>query len=233
MLLDTINNLRSREAELSANEKGINSRLDEINIQKSKLADDWVIRNMDGAKFKELQQNLEKEEARLRAILAKIDPAHLKELEHTRDILQYWETQLRSMAWNTEDEVEGHMVRTVDKPHQAVLQVIGLENKDLTKVEGFPASKRELLDKFQVKLVVYPDRLDVKSGFDIEPINYQNVTSTREGAGNRLKKPIIYMISVLKMDCSLAAPTPIRLTGQLISSSTLSIYDLAFCGKSS
>ena len=83
VLVDTIKNLRLREDELSINEKGIKNRLDEINAQKRKLADDWVIRNMDSAKFSEIQHNLEKEEARLRSILAKCDPAQLKELEHT------------------------------------------------------------------------------------------------------------------------------------------------------
>jgi hypothetical protein len=81
------------------------------------------------------------------------------------------------MAWNTENE-DGSMVRTVEKPHRTVLAILGFQDKDLTKVIGFPATKRELLDQLQVKLVVMPDRVEVKCLFSIKPIEYQKCTSS-------------------------------------------------------
>ncbi len=159
VLLYTINNLRSREAELSAKKKPIDDRLTEIEAQKRKLADDWVIRNMDKAKFTELRHQLEKEETRLRSLVAEFDPAQIEELERTRGILKFWEGRLKSMAWNLEDEQEGQMVRTVDGPHKIALQVVGLEDREATRLLGFPASRRDLLDRLQLKLVAYPERV--------------------------------------------------------------------------
>jgi hypothetical protein len=46
------------------------------------------------------------------------------------------------MAWNTENE-DGTMVRLADKPHQAAFAVIGFEDKDLTKLMGLPATRRD------------------------------------------------------------------------------------------
>jgi len=76
---------------------------------------------MDIDRFKELQQNLEQEEVRLKSIRSNIDPAQIDELEQTRSMLRFWDRQLQSMAWNLETE-DGQMVRTVDKPHYNVLR---------------------------------------------------------------------------------------------------------------
>jgi len=59
VIKDTIENLRSREADLSARLKPIEERLAEIAEQKAKLADDWVVRNMNNNKFKELKGSTE------------------------------------------------------------------------------------------------------------------------------------------------------------------------------
>ncbi len=186
VLKDTIENLRLREADLSARIKPIDERLIEIAEQKAKLADDWVVRHMNNDKFKELKGNLDKEEIRLRALRAGIDPAQIAELESTKGILRFWESQARSMAWNTENE-DGSMVRLVDEPHQVALRVVGLEDREISKTLGFPASKRELLDKLQVKLVVFDDRIEINGLFHVEPINIQLCTSTR---GKRGQGPI-------------------------------------------
>jgi len=181
VLKDTIENLRLREAELNARTKPINDRLSEIAAQKAKLADDWVTRNMDRAKFHELQQSLEKEETRLRSIYAEIDPAQIEELEATRGMLCFWEGQAKSMAWNTENE-DGSMVRVVDSPHKTALRVVGFEDRELSKIMGFSASKRELLDRLQVRLVAFVDRIEVKALFPIEPVDIQLCTSTKRWA---------------------------------------------------
>jgi len=84
------------------------------------------------------------------------------------------------MAWNTENE-DGSMARLVDKPHQVALRVVGFEDRKLSDTLGFPASRRELLDKLQVKLVVFNDRIEVNGLFPIQPINIQLFASTRRG----------------------------------------------------
>jgi hypothetical protein len=84
---------------------------------------------------------------------------------------------MKSMAWNTENE-DGSMVKLVEKPHQTALKVIGFEDKEVTKILGFPASRRELHDRVQLKLVVFSDRIEVKSLFSDDIIFHRKCTST-------------------------------------------------------
>jgi len=177
MLKDTVDRLRSREDEISAQIHPIDDQLSTIAEQKRRIADDWVRLNMDPGKYRKLQQNLDHEESRLKSIRAEIDPKQLDELERTRSLLKFWESQLRAMKWNLSDE-EGRTVRTVDKPHKNVLKIVGFEDKDISKIVQFPAAKREVLDQLGVKVVVYPDRVEVKAAvFDVEPIDGQLCTS--------------------------------------------------------
>jgi hypothetical protein len=84
-----VEDLRLREAELSARIKPMDEQLNDIAIQKSKLAYDWIIHNMDRDKFLIIQQNLEKEEARLKTIRSNIDPAQINELEESQGKLRF------------------------------------------------------------------------------------------------------------------------------------------------
>ena len=172
LLKETIESLKNREADLSARIQPIEQRLALMAEQKARLADDWIKMNIDAQKYSEYKTNLDQEEVRLRSIRSEIDPTQLLELEHTRSMLQFWQGQLQSMMWNTENE-EGGMDRVVDKPHETVLKIMGIEDNDLTKALFFPARKRELLDKLQVRVVVFTDRVEVKALFPIEPIACQ------------------------------------------------------------
>ncbi len=126
--------------------------------------------------FKELKESLDKEEEKIRAIKAGIDPAQIEELESTRGVLSFWENQIRAMAWNPENE-DGSMARLVDKPHQVALKIVGFEDGEITNRLGFPASKRDMLNKLQVKLSVFNDKIEVNCLFPVEPINIQLCTS--------------------------------------------------------
>ena len=70
------------------------------------------------------------------------------------------------------------MFRLADGPHQVALKVVGLGDKVLSDVMGFPATKRDMLNKLQMRLVVFNDRIEVNGLFPIEPINIQLCTST-------------------------------------------------------
>jgi hypothetical protein len=131
---------------------------------------------MNTDKFKELKESLDKEEERIRAIKAGIDPAQIAELESTRGVLSFWEQQIKSRAWNTENE-DGSMFRLVDKPHQVALKIIGFEDGEVTNRLGFPASKRDMLNKLQVKLAVFNDKIEVNCLFPVELINIQLCSS--------------------------------------------------------
>ena len=96
MLIEAINNLKDRESSLESRLLPIEKRLKEIAERKSRLVDQFVIDNMDAAKYKVAQQNLEKEEARLLSLRKDVDPNQLSELELTRGLLRFWQNQVNS-----------------------------------------------------------------------------------------------------------------------------------------
>jgi hypothetical protein len=150
---------------------------------KSRLADKFIIDNMDAAKYKVAQQNLEKEEARLLSLRKDVDPNQLAELESTRGLLKFWQNQVNSMAWNLEDpaiEDKSVMVRTMDEPHNTVLKLLGIGDSELSDRMQFPTTQRELFDKLQLRLVVFKDKIEVKALFPMPDIKNQECTFTRD-----------------------------------------------------
>jgi site-specific DNA recombinase len=174
LLDETINSLREKEADLSARIKPIDQRLSEINQQKSKLAEEWVVGSINPDRIKDLRQDLDQEESRLRSIRSEIDPAQLDELERTSAMLKFWEVQLKHLEWDTETE-DGKKVRVVDRPHRTALTIVGLDDKESSGIFHFPTTRRGVLDLLQVKVIVFNDRVEIKSVFPIEPINCQEL----------------------------------------------------------
>lgn len=172
VVAEAIEDLRTREVDLAERIMPIDNRLAQIAEQKARLADEWVQANLDPKKFQELQSQLQKEEARLQAIMSEHDPEQIEELEHTRRMLNYWQKQLSALEWNTETE-DGHKVKLVEEPHRAVLRIIGIDNEKLSEAVFFPTTKRQILDKLQVRLIAFDDRVEVKAVFPIMPIENQ------------------------------------------------------------
>ena len=180
MLIEAINNLKERDSDLEARLLPIEKRLKEIAERKARLADKWIIENMDTDKYKVAQQNLDKEEARLLALRRETDPNQLAELESTRGLLRFWQNQVNSMAWNLEDgaiEDKSVMVRTMDEPHNTVLKLLGIGDSELSERMKFPTTQRELFDKLQLRLIVFKDKIEVKAVFPMPDILYQEYTS--------------------------------------------------------
>ena len=179
MLQDTIEKLQARERELTTRIRPINEQLSEIQKKKARLIDEYVTLNMDPGKYKEYKHSLQQEEDRLKSMQAEVDPAQIEELQRTKGLLKFWQTQLEAMAWDTETE-DGKKVRIVDTPHLNVLRIVGLDEQDMNL--DFPTTRRQLLDLLQTRLVVFEDRVEVKAIFPIEPIAHQLCTSTCESA---------------------------------------------------
>lgn len=70
------------------------------------------------------------------------------------------------------------MVRTVDKPHETVLKILGLDDEDISKAMHFPATRLEILKKLQLKVVVLPGRIELNAVFPIEAIECQKSNPT-------------------------------------------------------
>ncbi len=174
---ETIESLNNRDVELSARIRPVNDELARIQAQKARLAEEWVVMSLDPAKCRELQRSLEREETRLNSIKSHIDPTQIEELESTRRWLGFWQGQVNSMAWNTENE-DGSMFRVVDKPYNITSALVNSENKAISDIVHFPAGKREFLDVLQVRLVAHEDRVEVNSIFSKEIISRLLCTST-------------------------------------------------------
>ncbi len=56
--------------------------------------------------------------------------------------------------------------------------MLNLDKVDMTEVFQFPTTKRELLDKLQVRVLIFSDRAEIKAVFPSAPIVYQKCTST-------------------------------------------------------
>lgn len=177
MIADTVDRLKAREAELSALIRPIDQQLAAIAEKKARLADDWVQLNMDPGKYRKLQEDLDQEESRLKGIRGEIDPEQLEDLERSRAMLKFWEGQARAMRWNLVDD-EGRVLRTVHRPHETVLKIVGLEDEGIGKAMSFPATKREMLDRLGIRVVMFQDRAEIKGVVEVEPIDCQLCTST-------------------------------------------------------
>ena len=176
LIEDAIENLRRREEELQIRIQPIDECLSQIAEQKSRLADDWVKLNMDSTKYKDTQQSLSQEESRLRSIRNEVDPAQLAQLEETRYLLRFWEEQSRYFDFNLLDD-DLRMIRIGDVPHDTVMEFAGIDRKELSKLMQFPTTKRELIDRLQVRAVVFGDRTEVNALFPIRPISSHKCTS--------------------------------------------------------
>jgi hypothetical protein len=80
VIQESLGILKGRQTELDSFLKPINEKLLDLTDKKARLADQWVITNMDPEKYRKLQSNLNKEETRLKSLRANMDPSRLTEL---------------------------------------------------------------------------------------------------------------------------------------------------------
>jgi site-specific DNA recombinase len=165
-----------RVTELETRLRPIDEQLSKLAENKKRLAEGWVAGALGQEYVKAERLRIEKEENRLKDLRMEVDPDQLKELDHTRNILRFWQKRLTSMSWNLEDE-NGQVERIVEEPHKIVLTLVNFEDSEISKVMHFPSTKREMLDHLQVRLIVFDDRVEVKAVFPIEPVGSQLCTS--------------------------------------------------------
>jgi hypothetical protein len=194
LLEETIKNLKAKESDLRIRIQPMEERLVQLAEQRARLAEEWVTMSMSAEKITEHQRNIEQEETRLKTLKSSIDPAQLAELEQTRSTIRFWEEQVRIFLWNTENE-DGSMVNVVTKPYKTFLEYIGLEPSVLMASLGLPSAIRELLDKLQVQLVAYEDRVEVKAVFPIAPIYLQLHHTSGEGDRDEITIRNLFMKS--------------------------------------
>ena len=165
VIQDSLEILKSRQVELDSFLKPINEKFADIIDKKARLADQWVITNMDLEKYKRLQSNLNKEETRLKSLKATMDPSRLVELESINETLRYWHNQFRTLAAVAEGNTGGVEILEKTKP---AIRIYGFEGIDTSEAITSLTLKRQILDKLQVNLVVFNDRLEIRCQIPIE-----------------------------------------------------------------
>jgi site-specific DNA recombinase len=172
VIQESLGILKGRQAELDSILKPINEKLVDITDKKARLADQWVITNMDPEKYKKLQSNLNKEETRLKSLRANMDPSRLSELESINATLQYWHDQFQSTAVAAEGNGAG--VNILEKTKSAI-KVYGFEDIELIENITSIAAKREIMDRLRVNLVVFKDRIEIRCEIPMEAERSVNV----------------------------------------------------------
>ena len=106
------------------------------------------------------------------------------QLEETRYLLRFWEEQSRYFDFNLVDD-DLQMIRIGDAPHDTVMEFVGIDRKEVSKLMQFPTTTRELLDRLQVRVVAFDERTEVKALFPIAPISSHKCTSSYQGEGDK------------------------------------------------
>jgi site-specific DNA recombinase len=156
---DSLQILKAKQVELDYIIKPIDEKLAQIADKKARLADEFVLNNMALEKLRELQSYLNKEEMRLKSLRSNIHPARLIELQNVNETLQYWQNLFQEDSAATNNTGGGLRLLEKIKPK------IGIADfEDTGSIECITSLtlKRQVLDKLQVKLVVFDDRIEIR-----------------------------------------------------------------------
>jgi site-specific DNA recombinase len=172
VIQESLGILKGKQTELDSILKPINEKLADITDKKARLADQWVITNMDPEKYKKLQSNLNKEETRLKSLRANMDPSRLAELESINATLLYWQNQFQPSIMAIESNGRG--VQILEKTRPAI-KIYGFE--DIEPIESITSvtAKREIMDRLRVNLVAFNDRFEIRCQIPIEAERSVNV----------------------------------------------------------
>jgi hypothetical protein len=127
---------------------------------------------MDPDKYKKLQFNLKREEIRLKSVKATMDPSRLVELESINETLQYWNNQFQTAVAAADGNTGGIKILEQTKP---AIIIYGFEGIDTAEAITSLTLKRQLLDRLQVNLVVFNDRIEIRCQIPIEPDKSTNI----------------------------------------------------------
>jgi site-specific DNA recombinase len=172
VIQESLGILKGRQTELDSFLKPINEKLLDLTDKKARLADQWVITNMDPEKYRKLQSNLNKEETRLKSLRANMDPSRLTELESINTTLQYWHDQFQPASLAVVGIGAG--INVLEKT-KSTIKVYGFD--DIEPIENIMSTtaKREIMDKLRVNLVVFNDRIEIRCQIPIEAERSVNV----------------------------------------------------------
>ena len=183
LLSETIERLRSREAELDSQLRPVDNQLTEVREKKARLAEAWVESALSKGAVEKRRALLDTEEQRLKNIRQEIDPAQVEELERTRNTIRFWQAFLKSAKGTEEraaidsvgdrnysiNELQPVVTLTITTLMAASLGIA----EEISEKLAWPLTLRQVLDRLQAKLVAFPDRVEFKAIFPISSVVHQ------------------------------------------------------------
>jgi hypothetical protein len=95
-----------------------------------------------------------------------MDPSRLSELEGINETLKLWHNRFPAVASVTENNGGGVKILEQTKPTG---KIYGFDDVEPMESITPQTAKRQLLDRLQLKLVVFSDRIEIRCQIPIEP----------------------------------------------------------------
>jgi len=183
LLTETIDRMKSHEAELNANIKPINTQLSEIEEQRKRLAENWVKKALGEDDINERLFELNQKEERLLNVKQEIDPDQIKELEQTRLMLGLWDAELKAIKTNYSsfDNAISSITDSL-KPLMTISMITSMSYQlgvaeEVSQKMIWPMTWRQAMERLQVKLIAFDDRVEIKAVFATPTVKLQESQS--------------------------------------------------------
>ncbi len=162
-ITDTIHILEDRKAELVEDIEPIESRLIVIKDKLTKMAEQWLADIISTEALDRKRRELEAEKERLSQLKAQIDPRQIEEYKDICHRLRLYKLELERL-------------KTGQRDGSVPLMELPGSGEPLGQLTDAGAAKmlRQVLDRLQVALWVYPDRVEVKALVPIENVGMQS-----------------------------------------------------------
>jgi len=163
-IISTIKNLKARQDELEVAIKPVEKQLNDIEQRLMRLAENWVQGALGESRIAKMKHGLELEKERLLQVKTEIDPKQIEELEGVKFAIQQYNVALTEI--NTGGR--GSLFWTLQFP-------------SIDDWSGNPSAClktwRQILDKHQIELWAYPNRVEVKGLLPLPAIDTQEFSS--------------------------------------------------------
>ncbi len=162
-ITDTIQILESRTIELEKTIKPIDHRLQGIDAKLERLAESWVVGAIGTEKVAKKRQQLEAERERLTSLKAEADPRQIEEYEDVKHRITVYRRELERIKTGGRDG----SVPLMELPGVGKPPPKNLTDEDIVKMQ------RQLLDRLQVNLWLYPDRVEIRALIPVKHLDIQ------------------------------------------------------------
>jgi site-specific DNA recombinase len=161
-IADTIRILEDRKAELEKDIQPIEGRLEAINAKLRKMAEQWLVDILGGEMLDKKRRELQAERERLTTLKAQLDPKQVEEYRDINHRLQVYRLELEH-------------IRAGGRDGSIPLMELPGSSEPLGQLMEAGTTKmlRQVLDRLQVALWVYPDRVEVKAMVPVQSVDMQ------------------------------------------------------------